>query len=701
MPSDFLLEIGVEEIPASMVLPALDQLETGLLELCQRHRLDHGEITTYGTPRRLAVLLCALADRQQSTRQEVRGPKAEVAFDAEGKPTRAAEGFARSKGVPVESLEVRETDKGAFAYAVFEDEGLPALELLARDLPSLVLGLSFPKSMRWANTTARFARPLRWLVALLGEQVVPFEIEGVRSGRQSRGHRFLCRDPVPLASPHGYLDALRAAHVIADHRERRELIRTQVAQCAADAGAGVRWDEDLLTEVSFLVEFPTAFVGEFEPDFLALPDDVLVTVLEGHQKYFALEAPDGNLVNKFVAVRNGDEAHLDTVRTGAERVVRPRLADARFYFERDRRRPLQARLEDLERVTYIQGLGSLLDKTHRLEHLVAILADQLTISDQDRAAAQRAARLSKCDLVTDMVLDFASLQGRMGGEYARLDGEPEPVWRAIREHYQPGSAGAAIPSTGPGRLLSLADKLDNLAACFSQGLLPRGTADPYALRRQAQGILSIILEADWRLALPAVLEPALAAFPAPAEYPKNTPEDYQPLAALHRFFLQRLDAVLDDAGIAYDLRRAVLAAPCPDLLAAYERAVLLGDRRKSDTDFEPLCIAATRVANIVRPTDTPDDAVCDPDALVEPSEQALHRRFAHVAQICAEALDGEPQWPTVWLHLTHLREPIDRFFDDVLVMTDDDALRHNRLALLRSLDNLFLRVADFTQVVIE
>lgn len=701
MSQDFLLEIGVEEIPAGMVLPALDQLETGLARLLEGHKLTHEDITAYGTPRRLALIARDVAERQETVVQDVRGPKAEIAFDADGKPTKAAEGFARSKGASADDLEVRETKKGAFVYLRVQQPGRTASEILADELPPLIRDLRFYKTMRWANTEMSFARPLRWLVALLGAEVVPFSLEGVASGSVSRGHRFLHPGDVQ-PTPASYLAALESARVIADHRRRRQLIREQVEAAAAAEGLAPRIDDELLTEVCFLVEYPTAFVGTFDEGFLELPEDVPVTVLRRHQKYFPVETAEGRLANRFVAVRNGDDTHLDVVTLGAERVVRPRLADARFYYERDQQRPLDELVEDLSRVTYMAGLGSLLDKTERIGALVALLAERLLVAADDRAAAERAARLCKADLITEMVQDFASLQGIMGGEYARLQGEGDAVALAIREHYQPAGADDAVPATLPGAVLSLSDKIDNLAACFSRGMVPKGTRDPYALRRQAQGALAILVTGDLRLDLPAVLRSALRAFPAPEEYPKAAGADYDPSVALWDFILQRLDSALQDEDVPYDIRRAITASPCDDLAAAHERGLLLSQRRAENEETFITIVRAGLRPTIWRKEGLPTGSAWQPDLAEDDAERQLAARFREVRDQVRSALDRpQPDWSVVWRTLDELRPAIDRFFDDVFVMVDDERLRHSRLALCRDIDQLFLPLADFREIVIE
>lgn len=702
--ADLLYEIGVEEIPASVVLPALAQLERLLTAALAEARLEHGQVHTWGTPRRLAIMVEDVALRQSDLEIEVKGPPAAAAFDADGNPTKAAEGFAQGRGLDVSDLQVRETDRGSYVFAQVTEPGLPAIEVLPGILKNATASLTFPKTMRWGDLDFRFARPIRWLLALLGTEVIPFELAGLRSDRFTWGHRFLSTGPVEISEPGQYLSALEAAFVIADHEQRAQMIADGARAAAEAEGGRVRLDPELLEEVNFMVEYPTALVGHFDSRYLELPDEVIVTVMSGHQRYFAVENPDGTLLPLFVAIRNGDDYGLDIVRRGNERVIEPRLADAEFYLTEDMRHPLGDRLEDLERVTYIEGMGSLLDKTRRLQALVGWLCTHIgDIAATDANHAARAAELAKCDLTTAMIGDtkLAKLQGRVGAEYARRSGEPEEVALAIAEQYRPHSATDLPPATTPGRLLALADKLDHLAACFRLGLRPTGSADPHALRRAAAGIVRIILKAGWRINMEEFIAEALRLLP-----PVDSAEAVDPevvATQIAEFIVARLEAELDSRGVAYDLIRAVLSAPCPDLLDAYHRALALRDIRAANEDFEAVITAATRVANIVRGPKADQELVLRPDALSEPAELALLEGWSQCRQAMVAALDerDQPDYRAAWEALAQLRAPIDRFFDEVLVMAEDEAVRRNRLALLAAVDDLFLRLLDVQQIVIE
>ncbi|MGQ9730103.1 MAG: glycine--tRNA ligase subunit beta [Candidatus Zipacnadales bacterium] len=696
-----LLEIGVEEIPANVVLPALDQLAELAAAGLERHRLQFGDICTFGTPRRLVIMIKDLADRQSDITREVKGPPVQQAFDASGKPTRAAEGFARGRGIEVSALQIRDTDKGRFVFAEVIEQGLPATEVLAQLWPEVIRKLTFPKTMRWGHVTMRFARPIRWIVALYGAAEVIFEIAKIRSGRSSRGHRFLHPTPLVINEADSYLEIMEKAYVLVDHRRRREIILEQAQTAAAAVGGRVRIDRDLLEEVSFLVEYPTCLCGTFPEQYLTLPEAVLVTVMTKHQRYFPVEDQSGKLLPRFVAVRNGNSRALEVVRAGNERVIVPRFADAAFYYAEDRKRRLGDRLADLERVTFLEQQGSLRAKTERIVCGTQVLCAELHIEPAEAEAATKAAQLSKCDLVTLMVQDLTSLQGIMGGEYARQEGLDEAVCQAIEDHYRPRFTGGELPRTQAGAIVSLADKLDNLAACFSLGLRPKGASDPWGLRRQAAGVVGILLQYRWRIDLPARLQEILASLPH-----REVPDE-ETLAVLLEFFGQRLDALLEGEGVAYDIRRAILSALGPDLLDAYERGLLLERARQKDAEtFAKLTFAAARVGKIVRPALAQAALAINPGLFQSNIEFQLWETVEQSKAALAEILSspGNRDYDRAWCVLQTLERPIWDYFDvetGVLVMAEDLSIRANRLATLRDVDQLFLRIADFTEIVVE
>ncbi len=700
---DLLVEIGVEEIPAPVVLPALEQLRQAVDEGLTARRLEHGPVRVFGTPRRLAVLVTDVAACQPDEVKEVKGPPAAAAFDADGKPTPAALGFAASRGVAMDQLRVVETDKGSFVFATVAERGQPASVVIPALLTDVLNDLSFPKTMRWGDVDTRFCRPVRWLVALLDEEVLEWTYAGLKAGRTTRGHRFLGPGSGDIARPSAYVETLRDLFVIVDHEERENLIAAKAREVAATVNARPRLDPDLLTENNFLVEYPTCVLGSFPERYLALPERVPVTVMEKHQRYFAVEDEHGALLPYFVIVRNGSEAGSDIVRRGNEKVIVPRLEDAEFYLTEDLKTPLPERLETLRRVTYMESLGSLYDKTKRLEAWVSWLNERLPgLSEDERQAALRAAMLSKCDQVTLMVGDgkLAALQGYIGGHYARCAGEPEAVAVALAEQYLPVRQDDPLPATAAGRLLAVADRFDNLCAAFTLGLVPRGTRDPQGLRRQTQGLIAILLEAGYRLDLLSALSFGLAQIPRPDPAPKGALEPTEARDALWEFIASRLQAILEDEGLSYDTVRSALGSHWTDVVDVIERARALGFLRRSAADFEAQVDTATRPANIWRGTDLPAETVVDPALFADPTEQSLWTVWGVARERIAALKQTAPvDYRAVWETLSQLQQPIAALFDAVMVNAEDMNLRRNRLAMMRELDRLYLELADFREIV--
>jgi len=703
MPKDLLYEIGVEEIPASFVIPALEQLERGLREGLGDLRLQYGDIETFGTPRRLSIIVRGISERQPDVEEERKGPPADRAFDTQGRPTPAAEGFARKSGVSVDDLRVVETDKGRWVAVTVLQAGQAAEEVLPALLTEVTVGLGFPKTMRWADLDLRFARPIRWLLAILDGRTLPMEIGGVKSGNRTRGHRLLGSSAIEVAGADAYAELLRQNYVLADIEARREAIRRAATEAAGEVGGIARIDDRLLTEVSFLVEWPTCLWGRFDAKFLALPDAVVVTVMQGHQKYFPVEDAEGNLLPYFVTVRNGDEEGIETVRAGNEKVIVPRLADAEFYLTEDLKHTLDQRAQSLSRVTFMEGMGTLADKTRRLEQLVGHLgAEVREVSTEVKQTATRAAQLAKADLVTLMVGDskLGELQGIIGGEYASRLGETEAVATAVAEQYRPRGAGDAPPQSPAGTLLAIADKMDNLAACFRLGMAPTGSTDPFALRRQAQGIVEILMEADLQVDLRALVARALELLPEPRlEKPKDADRVLSPQAAAEAL----LDFILTRDGITYDVSRAVLNAPWSDALEVYRRARFIQSFRDREPElFDRLVTAAERPARICRGEQLPAEAAPDTGLFEGGCERALWEAAQAARGAVEKALSADPaDYRAAAEALAGLLEPIHQYFDEVMVMVDDAALRTNRLLMLREIDLGFQLLADFTHIVRE
>jgi glycyl-tRNA synthetase beta chain len=693
-----LFEIGTEEIPPRFLAGAVEQLESLARERLDTARLSFGEIKTYATHRRLALIVEGLAEQQESRLREEQGPPAPRAFNEDGTPNHAAIGFARRWGVKPEDLQVRPTDRGDYLFAVFKEEGRPAIEVLKELLPQLPGGLYFPKTMRWGTGSLRFARPIRWLAALLDGAAIEFEVNGLKSGGESRGHSTLHPKNVMLDSAQEYEKNLRRAKVIIDQKERRRILLRQLRKTAKQEGALLAGADDLVEETNFLVEWPTAVCGGFEEKYLNLPRPVLMEEMRKVQGFFPLEDAEGKLVARFIGVRDGGRAHIETVRAGYEGVLRAKFEDAAYFFEHDRRRSLESRVEDLKGVVFQSGLGSLYDKAQRLQQLAGYLTDVLKTGGQTKAWAERAARLAKADLVTDMVVEVTSLQGIMGREYALADGEPKEAAEAVGEHYRPRFAGDVLPSTAAGRIVALADKLDTVVTGLAAGLSVSGSQDPYGLRREGQAIVSLLVEGDLRLSLPEAIGKCLEGLSAQQEIKRPSAETAK---EAHTFLRQRLERLLEESaplgkGVRYDLADAALAAGDADFAQAAARAEAL-QKLSRRPDFLPTVVASTRPANIVKGFDggEPDEALFS-----EPTEKALWQALL-AARPKAEALSEKGDYAGLFKVLSGLRPIIDKFFDDVLVMAEEARIRENRLALVWQVDRLFRLLADFRLVVQE
>ena len=691
--AELLFEIGCEEMPARFVKPALLQLkDLARRELEREELLDEGaSLETLGTPRRLALVATGLKPRQDDRQEQVLGPPRKAAYDQEGKPTKAALGFARSQGVAVEDLEVFDTDKGPRVGFVKRLPGRPAPEVLAQILPRLVESLSFPKSMRWGSGQFRFARPIHWFLALLDGQVVPFELAGIASANLTYGHRFMSPDALEIAGAGEYRDKLEQAQVLVDRDHRRSLVEMEVETTAQVGGGRLVDDPGLLEEVTDLVEYPVACCGSFDPEFLEVPRPVIISAMRSHQRYFALEDGQGNLLPRFIAVNNTKPRDLSVVTRGHERVLRARLADARFFLEEDTKRPLAEYLEDLKDVTYHAKLGSSHDKVERFSELARFIAAQVLAGQEE--AVVRAARLCKCDLVTEMVGEFPDLQGVVGREYALRSGEDPEVAQALAEHYLPAGADSPLPQGLIGTVVGIADRLDTICGLFGVGETPSGAADPYGLRRAALAVIRLVTEKDLALSLSQLLDQALAGLEPWLERPAAQVKD-----EVTAFFAARFQGLLTDQDrVPTDVAQAVLAAGLDDLKATRERARALA-QVKDSPEFAPLAVGMKRCFNILRKEagDVPEEPPQE-ELLAEPAEKELYRAFQGLA---AEAQDRfeAGQYLDFLQGLSALKEPIDRFFDEVLVMAPDQKVRRNRLALLNQIAGMFHQVAEFSHL---
>jgi len=686
MPKNLLLEIGTEEIPAKFMPGALQQLKNLMEEKLTEARIAFAEVKTVGTPRRLTAIVRDVAERQADIQREHKGPSINIAFTPDGQPTKAALGFARSQGVDVSQLVRRDN----YVYAIVNEEGKDSCLVLPTLLSDIITSLSFPKSMRWADIDMRFVRPIRWLVALYGEQVIDFSVAGIASGRITRGHRFLGSEAIELQRADDYIDALAANYVMVDQDQRRQVIRRQVTDLAAAHGGVAKIDEDLLEEVLYLVEYPTALCGKFAPEYLELPAAVIITPMQEHQRYFPVTTVDGKLMPLFITVRDGGSDYLDIVRQGNERVLKARLADARFFFEEDKKTKLADKVEKLKTVVFQEGLGTMYDKTLRLQQLAASIGRAAGVEEADLQIIDRSAYLAKADLVTSMVTEFTELQGVMGKEYARIDGEKPAVAEAIFEHYLPRFAGDALPQTSAGAILSIADKLDNIVATFSRGLMPTGSQDPFALRRQALGITNILIQSQLHLSLTAMVNKAMDLIQITAAEQRR-----QLIADISEFFRVRLKGLLNENQVRYDLIDAVLAKDIDDIYATWLKGLALA-KVSAEEGFKPTVQALTRVNHLASKSTGQE---IRPQLFSTASESELYAAYLKAKDSIAPAVE-QHDYQAVFKALATLNQPIDKFFDSVMVMVEDEAIRNNRLALLHAIDTLAGYLADFNKIVV-
>ena len=687
MSKDLLLEIGTEEVPAHAMPGILKQLAANAEKALQELHLEYASVRTLGTPRRTALLVSGLAENQPDVELERRGPSLAMAFDADGNPTKAAQGFARGQKIDPKEL----VQKDGYVYAVIHQTGKATKELLQALLPQLVCGLNFPNNMRWGSLDFKFIRPLRWLVALYGDEVIDFAVADIKSGRSSRGHRFLGQESFDFSCAGAYEAECEAQFVIVDQERRREMILAQIAETAAANGGKAEINEDLLEEVIYLVEYPTALCGRFEEKYLKLPPEAVITPMRDHQRYFPVKAADGSLLPLFITIRNGGREYLETVQHGNERVLRARLADAQFFFDEDRKKSLEQHLEKLKTVVFQEGLGTIYDKSERLVKLAEKLCSLLGASAAETEQALRAARLAKADLVTGMVCEFTELQGIMGREYALLDGEAAEVAQAIDEHYKPRFAGDGEPETFAGRVVSLADKLDNLVATFSRGLIPTGSQDPFALRRQALGMVNLLAAAKAHLSLSEVVNLEMDLLGINGEAERAAMQ-----VNIAEFMRLRLKNVLGEQNIRYDVIDAVLT-DVDDIYRVFQRAEALAAAMENEAEMTKPLQAFGRVSNLAKKAekDSFDEAV-----FVKEEEKSLLAAFRAAEAEVKEAVDGRQDYAAAIRALTKLTAPIDSFFDAVMVMDKDEKIRNNRLALLQAIDRLTAAAADFSKIVL-
>ncbi|MDH4027432.1 MAG: glycine--tRNA ligase subunit beta, partial [Nitrospirota bacterium] len=643
-----------------------------------RSHIEYGSISQYATPRRLTLLIDNVAEKQKDRTVKKLGPPKKIAFDDKNGYTKAATGFARTLNIDVKDLAIEETERGPYLSATIEEKGRLTKDVLAEALPGLISSLQIPRSMRWGDSSLRYFRPIHWILATLGNELVPFALDGIKSGNISYGHRFLSPATIAIEDARSYLNSLRKNHVIADIAERKKAISEGIGRIESSAGCRVIKDDELLDIVTNLVEYPVAVCGSFDKKYLELPKELLITVMRSHQKYFSVEDSAGNMLPAFIVISNTMAENSDTVRKGAERVLRARLEDARFYFIEDRKLPLQAYTEELKKVTFQEKLGSIFKKTERISSLCSFIADKLDIKQRENLL--RASTLCKADLVTGVVREFPELQGHMGMTYALSSGEDRDVAAAIFEHYLPRFAGDSLPSGETGAIISIADKMDNIASFFSLGMVPTGSEDPFALRRQATGIIHILQNSEYPLLLDDLIERSLGSLDA-------SPGEKETLSeAILQFFYQRLEGILLAQGHSYDLVNAVLASRGTILKELRHRISVLSDLRK-DPRFPGLLTAAKRVYNILSKA-APGNV--NEALLAEQAEKELYDAAAKIKDRLAS---------TGFMSLFELEMPVNTFFDKVLVMDRDTAIRENRLALLSCVRTAFDSLGNFSKIV--
>ena len=642
--------------------------------------LPFESIATYGTPRRLALILKGLADTSAEISERHKGPSASIAYDADGNPTKAAIGFARGKGLDVADLVVED----GYIYAETKTAGVPAKDIVTDMLPQLITGLNFPKSMHWGNLDAKFVRPVRWLVALLDEEVIPVEFATVKSGNVTRGHRFLGADEITIKNASSYVDTLKENFVMVDQDARRELISKQLHDMAASKNASIVWDDDLLEEINYLVEWPTALCGGFEESYLALPDAAIITPMKDHQRYFPLVDQDGKLLPMFLTVRNGSDHSIEVVQAGNERVLRARLDDAKFFFNEDRKKPLIDRQDGLTKIVFQEGLGNLADKTERLLKLGRVFGEECGLHEDAAVVLERATELAKTDLTTGMVTEFTELQGVMGKEYALLDGESSEVAEAIFEQYLPRFAGDVLPQTEAGKVLSIIDKVDNIVATFSRGLIPTGSQDPYALRRQTIGILNILLGSEWNISLRPIFKASMELLNVPAE------KQDELLGQVEEFFTLRLKNIFLDREVPHHVIDLLLSnnelsvADAEGLVNA-----LLANRIDENVE---LVQAYTRMYNLVKDVEYTG---VNSDLLKEDAEKELFEAASKASEASSAAWEAGDYDAVVAVPAT-LVPAINKFFEDVMVMDKDEAIKANRLQLVRLAYSVMAIIGDIS-----
>ncbi|MBA9085189.1 glycyl-tRNA synthetase beta chain [Fontibacillus solani] len=690
MAKDLLFEIGLEEMPARFIRAAMEQLKERTAKWLEESVIKHGAVESYATPRRLTVLIKDVAEKQEDVHEEVKGPSRKIALDDKGEWSKAALGFARSQGASPEQFTFKDVGGTEYIYVNKSTTGVETSQILAEGLLGILHAMNFPKNMRWGNYDFKFVRPIRWIIALFGSDVVDLEIAGVKSGNVTRGHRFLGQDTV-IQEPSAYVEALRSQHVIADVKERQELIQNQINALAKDKDWNIAVKDDLLEEVLFLVETPTVLFGKFEESFLNIPQEVLITSMREHQRYFPVLDKQGALLPFFITVRNGDASSLDVIARGNEKVLRARLSDAKFFYEEDQKLAIKDALSKLESIVFHEELGTVGDKVRRIRRNAEKLSTLLKVDTGTSEAVNRTAEICKFDLVTQMVYEFPELQGVMGEDYARKAGESESVAKGVFEHYQPRFSGESAPSSEVGSIVSIADKIDTITGCFSIGIIPTGSQDPYGLRRQAAGIVQIVLEHKLDITLSDIFTIALETHEQFRGLKRSEEEISKDLMD---FFGLRVRKTLSDS-LRYDVVDAIMAAGYDDVVSVVDRGAALMDAVNGQEDFKTTVESWNRVSNLAAKADF---LTVRSDLLSDPAEKQLYEAWRSINEKYSSTLNDDNAAGALKL-LSGLKDEITSFFDAVMVMAEDEDIRKNRLALLAAIDNDLKQFADFSKLV--
>ncbi|KUK65127.1 MAG: Glycine--tRNA ligase beta subunit [Desulfofundulus kuznetsovii] len=678
----------MEEMPARFINPALEQLKDLAEEKFKVHRLPFLSVRTYSTPRRLLLHVIGLEPVQEPLVQEIKGPAAKVAFDENRKYTRAAQGFAKSQRVDLQDLIIKPVGTVDYVFAVNKQAGRPAAEVLLEICPDVISSLHFPKSMRWGKGEMRFIRPIRWLLALYGEQVIPFVTAELIAGNITYGHRFYSNYPIMVQHPDDYFEKIDQAKIMIDQSQRQSIIWEKITELAAQEGGEAKPDPELLEQVANLVEYPTVIVGSFNNEYLQIPQEVLITSMRDHLRCFPVFGPDSSLLARFIAVSNN--GGNDLIRSGFERVLRARLADAAFFWNEDLKTPLVERADSLKRIVWQENLGTLYEKMERVTSICFFLCMSLGVEQEIAADTLRASRLAKADLSSNVVYEFPELQGIMGCEYAKRQGEKETVSLAIADHYLPRFSGDKLPSETTGIILAVADKLDTLVGCFAAGIQPTGSQDPYGLRRQALGVCHIVLENALVFCLHDILAAAYQSYLLSSKLELAQDEV---LKELEVFFTQRLRNIFSDRGISYDICEAVLSVGVDDLYGSWQKASALKDL-SAETDFQDLLVAFHRAYNISRKHNLTE---VDETLFQHPVETDLNNAFINTREKVEQSVK-ERDFRSAVMTMTQLRKPVDSFFEGVMVMAEDEKIRNNRLSLLKNIVNLVFLVADLSKL---